>query len=484
MNQWFPLGAEQPAMNDESSIQASCLHPPKPSLILRVGVIGHRLDKLTGADLGILRANVRHELEGLMEVVNQIPDGNGNGNGNGEPIFTAGFHPFQLISSLAEGADRIVATEATELGFALQCPLPFASNEFEQDFGCHPSLSRADSVREFHDLLDRHTTVVLELDGAHDPKEVRHASYAAAGRILLNHSTILIAIWDGQVQSGAGGTGQMVAEALEQEIPIIWIRSRAPHEVIYLIPSEGKPLKNPGETLCNVLPRLMTEGDRFRKVVTQLLRPPDPHPQTGHHATGASLDLREKYFQETQPRLTLGVTHGLFTEVLSYSRGAKGREPQIRWPDIRFKDFLAKVGRVDTREGKLQLHAAWASALSRYDAGLYRSAFVFIYFMSPFAILFALLGFALGWTESHQTWQHRAQIGLILAEFVVIGSIVIIWFWGRGRHWHERWLDYRLLAEHLRLYQALQPLARIVPSTRLLAPHLRSSDPRQTWVYW
>jgi hypothetical protein len=58
-----------------------------------------------------------------------------------------------------------------------------------------------------------------------------------------------------------------------------------------------------------------------------------------------------------------------------------------------------------------------------------------------------------------------------------------LWATSRRRQWHDRWIDYRLLAELLRVQRFLAPLGRSAPLARP-GPHQSYGDPRDTWVYW
>jgi len=118
-----------------------------------------------------------------------------------------------IISPLAEGADRLVAWRAMgNTDAALVVPLPLDISEYMLDF------SRISSKAEFVTLLEQ-AAQVIELP----PLENREDSYLAAGLYILEHSDVLIAIWDGRPARGPGGTGQIVAKAREMLIPIAWI---------------------------------------------------------------------------------------------------------------------------------------------------------------------------------------------------------------------------------------------------------------------
>ena len=51
----------------------------------------------------------------------------------------------------------------------------------------------------------------------------------AAGEVVLNQSDLLVAVWDGGAANGVGGTFATLRRAIEFNIPVIWVDSRAPH---------------------------------------------------------------------------------------------------------------------------------------------------------------------------------------------------------------------------------------------------------------
>ena len=113
-------------------------------------------------------------------------------------VYRADPPQLRVVSSLAEGADRIVAQEALALGYELDCPLPFERFEYERDFADQASIA------EYRALLAKARSV-LELDGTREVAERQTAAYQAAGLATLDHADLLIAIWDGGEARGAGG---------------------------------------------------------------------------------------------------------------------------------------------------------------------------------------------------------------------------------------------------------------------------------------
>src|SRR4051812_335900 len=193
-------------------------------LSLRVGVTGHRNLGVAGAPGDSLRQRGRTIFADLWQTaVDAAPRGS-------TPQLI-------VVSPLAEGADRFVAHEAIANGFPLHCPLPFPRGEYERDF--HTEASR----REFHALLAK-AAVVRELSGVRGPGHEGEA-YAAVGRVVIDESDLLIAIWDGAAARGDGGTGHVIGDALAQALPVIWIASTPPHDIQVLAARPGNQQPEP-----------------------------------------------------------------------------------------------------------------------------------------------------------------------------------------------------------------------------------------------
>src|SRR5947209_1881436 len=111
-----------------------------------------------------------------------------------------GEQPLTIVSSLAEGADRIVVHQVLALqNSKLVAPLPVSESDYLTDF------ESTESKSEFLSLLAR-ADQIIELP----PTTMRDQAYEAAGLYVLDHADALIAIWDGQAAQGTGGTGGIV----------------------------------------------------------------------------------------------------------------------------------------------------------------------------------------------------------------------------------------------------------------------------------
>jgi len=432
--------------------------PPKTTLTLRVGVTGHRPENLTNADMSLLRDKIREILAAVKEQVAEIHRDNGDLYNDARPIL-------RIISPLAEGSDRIVAGEALKQGFELQCPLPFDRAEYEHDF------TTQESQQEYRDLLGQATSI-FELNGARN--EIGK-SYQMVGQLVLNQCDLLIAIWDGQSGHGRGGTYEIVKMARKQAVPCLWINAGAPHEISFLDQNHIEP--NWQVQLGRLLKHLLDPPGTAREAGDA------KHEKTKRKATGnAQLDA---YFQERQRSFNYGFFYKLFLKILGKSKtnpplflkdfeAATAGEYEELWRD----KPIAQSGLPSYITKHFQDHFAWADKLADFYADLYRSSFVLNYLFGGLAVLFALLGFAIGISE----YSHSYKIPFI-CELVLILSIIINTTLGKWRRWHERWIDYRLLAELLRNMVTLSPLGLVGLSFRIPA-HNRQDDVNNSWLNW
>ena len=172
-----------------------------PRLTLRVGVTGHRPNKLGGVDTSMLQQRACSILDSLALTTRSIQAE--NDAADSEALYAAGTPELRLATAIAEGADRIVAEAAVQEGFGLNLILPFPKAEYAKDF-------EGDALEEYRKFL-AHESVrsCTELDSGNRPDH-RDESYLEAGQLMLAHSDVLIAVWDGQSAAGRGGTAEIL----------------------------------------------------------------------------------------------------------------------------------------------------------------------------------------------------------------------------------------------------------------------------------
>ena len=142
----------------------------------RIGVTGHR--KL--ADIGAVEAGVDAALAAI------------------EARFPK--EPLRILSSLAEGADRLVARRVLSYPDArLVAVLPPPRLDYLADF------ESQQSQKEFLALLGE-AEAVIEMPA----RDSRTAACEQAGRHVVEHSDSLLAVWDGLPARGSGGTAEIV----------------------------------------------------------------------------------------------------------------------------------------------------------------------------------------------------------------------------------------------------------------------------------
>ena len=124
-------------------------------------------------------------------------------------------------SCLAAGADQIFVRILLEKGGNFIAILPF--NGIERTF------KDSDDLLEFNALLHIASEVKILPDQPDD-----EISYFNAGKLVVDFSEMLVAVWDGKAAAGLGGTGDIVkyAQKLGKNIIIInpYLESVSPNE--------------------------------------------------------------------------------------------------------------------------------------------------------------------------------------------------------------------------------------------------------------
>jgi len=115
-----------------------------------------------------------------------------------------------IVTSLAEGADRLVAEMVLRRGGTMRVILPLDADDYRADF------ATAGSRTEFEGLLDRAESV--EISAAADA--TREGAYEAAGHAMVDASDVVIALWDGTSSRGRGGTAEIIQHALDRGVVV------------------------------------------------------------------------------------------------------------------------------------------------------------------------------------------------------------------------------------------------------------------------
>jgi hypothetical protein len=140
--------------------------------------------------------------------------------------------PLMVLSALAEGGDQLVAQEALAIGARLVAPLPLPRELYVDDFS-------DPAVRASFDALCSRAEVVLLPRPLEQPRHAigsegpeRNRQYAKTGVYIASHCHILLAIWDGKTSGQLGGTAQIVNYHLTSALPGLIDRRRNTRHVL------------------------------------------------------------------------------------------------------------------------------------------------------------------------------------------------------------------------------------------------------------
>ncbi len=402
----------------QNDVRATGEASRQPQLCLTLGVTGHRPARL-GADnidkLEHLISGLLAQLGSAAETVRQ----------EHADAFARTPRCLRLVSGLAEGADTIAAERALAKGWRIDACLPFTRDIYIEDFPEGES-------RERFDRLLTAATATFTLPG---DRYTEALAYEAAGRVMLVQSDIVLALWDGDPARGRGGTAQIIAEAVARHIPVIRIDTRdpGPPELLW----SGLSDLDLDQPMVESVARAPV-AEVLNAVVSALCAPPDN-----------AIDRRMlgRFQRERDHERTPALPYPLLL-ALTGVRAIRLRDVRPPQPDdcarnLRERTYIHDdLGPFATAlKDKLLPRFGVADASASYFAQIFRSSFVINFGFAAFAVLLAACGLVFP----------ALKLPLITGELAII--LLIIFNTRAGRHagWHERWMDYRHLAEQLRL---------------------------------
>lgn len=396
--------------------------------------------------------------------------------------------PTRFHSMLSEGADLMAAEQALARGWELVSPLAFgldlnvAINALPTTVddaramiaGGDPAdpivKQRADAIRamagraRLFQMAERDEVIGnLFVAGLQQPDNRRKAdTFAAesslrveiAARVMLEHSDLLIAIWDGVTRAFIGGTGHTVHLALEIGAPVVWIDANAP--------DRWRILTNP-ESLAVVHSPTSVDAERvaaLRTLVHVAVSPAPARKAHGNHGDhGKRVEGPEAFRRERWRAKSNPLMHGYRRiEALFGADTWKGRFRNLRQtyetPAAIVTGSAAKTlaharalpgqdaAFVDAVEANTVRRFAWADGISAYLSDAYRGGMTLNFLLAPLSIVvgIAYLPFA----SSGEKWIFAAL------ELALLASILAITMTGQRRRWHARWFETRRVAEYAR----------------------------------
>ena len=445
-------------------------HPPKPRLVLSVGIVGHRPKDLAKASDDPAGPSPEDRLRKITADVTQALAAIQTAAATARSTYDDCLEEHSvaelvLVSALAEGSDRIAADAALKLGYQLDAPLPFAEDEYLKDFKHKPPKEKKDdpaaiaaaeqetkiAIEEFY-RLRKLARSVLELPGqrplagesAQDGSRKENRAYEAAGLTVLSHSDILLAVWDSELSRGRGGTADMIAEAARAGLPIVLVDANgfAPIEIRWRnltpVPAPVVAIEDlPSHTLDKAI----------GPIVAALVRPPTrEEEQTG---------LR-RWLKEKRHVLNLRLGYPLMTALFGV-RFIRRADILPNPPGALAKDYQRAAAPVVASGAEKDIASlagayGWADAVGFHYAQVFRSAFVMNFLFAALAVVAGSASLLVHDTEVEAAfpglgwwWAHLPLLELILIGAVVLNTVV-----GWTMQWHGRWVEAREVAERLR----------------------------------
>jgi hypothetical protein len=391
--------------------------PPRPRFALKIGIIGHRPDDLP-------KDSHQSIQDAISEALSVVIEEAAKAHGRHAQWFSAEPPLISMISALAEGSDRLAAHAALALKIPLFSCLPFEKTEYENDFKSTASLE------EFHDLLARSCSL-LELSGSRANRIAMDRAYELVGLTTVIQADLMVAVWDGGLSRGRGGTRDMIAATTRLGTPLI-----------HIDPSGTQPTLVKWRGLNSFPLSIDDVGDLpaaalrtgLANVIEELVKPPG--------------DLEEqqsmtRFLDETGPFKFRRLEWDLMLSLLG-ARGLRSRQSSSSEPaalGLALAYQLAPFSYVQKTTKMIQAFG-WADAIGTHYSHMFRSAVVFNFWMAALTVASAATSTLVA---------PRGHLTLITAEVALILFVVINTVYGRWQRWHQRWFEGRELAERLRV---------------------------------
>lgn len=391
-------------------------------LYLSVGVTGHR--DLVPNEIPVIEQRIRDFFIGLQA---DFPD-----------------LPLQLITPLAEGGDQLAAEVALSLGISLVAVLPMVQSEYERDF------SSGTELKAFRRLLGLSDEVIILPPVAGDlespySKQERGLQYAQLGVFTSDHCQVLLALWDGKPCFHIGGTGQVVKY----------------HLTGVMDGFEGDP--TPAGLLVD------NENDLVHHIVCSRDRN-EGEPMQGYEPVSAYWFSSR---QEVEPSQDMpGLYRELLEKLRRFAQDWQEKEDVI---ERRSTSLLQRLPSDELPSGSTltdRLFRVADGLAVHYQLRVVRS----LRALHIMAILMGLV-FLVYAEFDGPPYMVLAFLGLFFAG-------VVLYVIGSSHEWHRKYLDYRTLAEGLRvqLYWNLSGVVEKEWAGFAYDNFLLKQDPDLGWV--
>lgn len=445
---------------------------------LALGITGHRA---SNPSFAAHAAAIATALEALFARIDAIAAGLPGARG-----------AVRLHSLLVDGTDQVAAELALGRGWELAVPLPFGA-DLNAAINAHPAsagdaaallagrpvadpaaTARADAIRaitaraQLFELADRDAEVeALWLATLADPEDrvaarafdaLASDNVALAGRVMIERTDLMVAVWDGKVANLPGGTGHTVTAALAMGAPVLlidparpdaWHILTRPEELGHLAGAGADPAAPDMARLEAIIRQaVVAEGWSPSQLAREQWRPRSAR-RFGLYRRiervfggegGAFASLRLEF--EAPEAIAAGSGAG----VIAAAEAMPGGD-----------------GAVATRLARDVLPMfAWADGIASRLADAYRSGMCVNFVLAALAVIVGLAFLPMGLGDFK--WAFAG------VELLLLAGILALTMAGSRRGWHRRWFAMRRVAEYLRHAPALLLLGVARPTGRWPRP--------------
>jgi hypothetical protein len=402
----------------------------RPRATLSIGVTGHRDLGIDGAAAHALAATLARVFANLRDALARVA-------GDEPGVFSPASPALRTICAGTEGADALAMEAARAAGSAVSWVLPFDGEGSGSALAAAPAHMR------------------LILPGRCDEGA---RAYERANEVMLANVDLVVAVWDRGRPGRRGGTGDVVQSAIASGIPVIVVAPTPATPPTLLVAPDDSELAWPIASDLALKPL----ADDLHDLVARIVAPP-----AGDDTRRALLDLIDERADHRVVRFEYQLLLKLF--------GVAARKPDPREPGlpasgdahITIGDALAGIPPLG---GDIAAVRRRINDLAAHYGRLYRSSTVTQILVTIAAAFFSAL-----------TLIYLPSLaGGPLVVQVSVNTLVLLDAKVRTtQRWHERWLDYRVIAERLRCLQFLQPLGLGLRGTEPATAHRGAS-----WVDW
>jgi hypothetical protein len=352
-----------------------------------LGIVGHR--DLVPDEIPVIRSAVTKLLTRLRDQHSDVP--------------------LRLLCSMAAGADLLVADVAAELGIDIIALLPYARRLCRQDLDAEADRLTFDRLCDLSDVVelnlpDDAKAVDVEREG-----ELRDRQLQRAGSLIARYSGLMIAIWNGAATDHRAGTARAIQ-----------------FRRMGVMPSD-ELVVSPRDVLLS--PQV---DDLNFEIRCSRVSAPHPAGVTVLGFTGGDSQGGEDYPERLRTTLQRLAEFNRDVEKFGEVIALKGRrlsQPRAT-PIPKTLEYLDRLFTAADWMGGYHQRCFTRALKARY--GLWA------------LMAFLLIAFK---KDSVGTIAIVAIIG-VLTVFL-LGTLLALW--AHRRSWHRKYLDYRALAEALRV---------------------------------